>query len=93
MHNKSILFCNTVCVVPRDNIGIHGYDDRIVEHVSTKEKCVRKCIQETSFVCKSVEYSTSDSGNCYLSVENTASVSDSDLKTSTNALYELCEYL
>ena len=95
MHSKRILLFNTVCVVPRDNIAIRGYNDRIVQHVSTMEECIRICIQETSFVCKSVNYCSSGPENeeCYLSVENTASVSDSDVITSVNDLYELCEYL
>ena len=77
-------------------MSLPGHDDRIVEHVSTVEECIRICIHETSFVCRSVEYCSNGNNkeSCYLSVDNSASVVDVKLvKRPAVTLYDLCEYL
>ena len=66
---------NTECVVQHNGLTFIGYDDRIVNNVSTVGECIRICIHETSFICKSLEY-ISYNEDCYLSVDNTASVPD-----------------
>ena len=67
------------CILQRHYLpGLSGHDDRLVKNVSTVDECIRICIHETSFVCRTVEYCASGRNNerCFLSVDNSASVFD-----------------
>ena len=87
----------TACVLRHTQTAITGHNNLAFKGgVATEGKCVRLCIQETSFICRSVEYVTRHGvkGICQLSVDNLASVDMSDHKSwNNNNLSEICEYL
>ena len=61
-----------VCILVKiecvKNHGLYGFNDRIYSAISSEEACIRKCLEETSFLCMSVDYKEL-SDECYCSKE------------------------
>ena len=78
-----------------DRTGIDGYNDREVRRVDTVLGCIRICMRETTFACKSVEYFESGrkKGKCNLSRTNYTSVPVSARGTFDNLkFYDICKF-
>ena len=70
----------------RDNKMIAFHDDNIIENVKDVEDCKKLCLEETSFLCHSIEYNNLNK-ECHLSRYRASDVGTYFLSTEASWQY------